>query len=291
MKESIFKTTKSNIEIFRQMVEQSKKRHEDTLSSYKKNYRGELLEKVQKEEKEHYNQSLLKLRQDVFESICAEINILRNQIVEKTEKKDFKALQEIIALSSFRLNQSEFDLLCSSFNTNNYWIAKKLFELSADQGLELPFAFCPIENQFTALDELKENCHYFIFGTDDEKGETFNRYGKNQQFGGFGDTEGKPNTYEQFYLVSDSEFSRLENLYENNNVIFSEDQFIDDLIKDLLSHEKNVEKIHFLDNKMKKMTKRQQEELLSKMSENEDLRLISQLFTKIQSDQEKMEEK
>lgn len=293
MKESIFKTTKNSIEIYRQMVDQYKTHHKETLAKCKRDYRGEMLSEMERTEKENYNQKLSQLRKDVYDGICSDISNLRSQVMEKAVKKDFKSLQEISSLSDLKLSETEFEILCDGFNTNNYWIAKKLAEIAADQGLSLPFSFCPIENQFSALNELEENCRYFIFGTDDKKGEVFNKFGKHQQFAGYGTINGKDNTYEQFFCVSDQEFSRLENLYQNNNQMFSEDSFIEDIFRELLSHEKITDKLHFLNNRMKKMTKKQQEETISKMSENEELQLVSQLcdFGKMQTNSSEREGK
>ena len=132
----------------------------------------------------------------------------------------------------------------------------------------MPEPFAPIDKQIDALDEMQNNARLFILGTDEETAETFNRFGHNQVFSGYGSPDGAPNTYEQNVIVSQAEFDRLESLYLAENPLFTEGALIDDVVKGLAAVDGSMNKMHYLNNRLHNMTKEQITETISRLSEN-----------------------
>ena len=145
---------------------------------------------------------------------------------------------------------------------------RRLSEIAKEQGLNMPEPFAPIDKQIDALDEMQNNARLFILGTDEETAETFNRFGHNQVFSGYGSPDGAPNTYEQNVIVSQAEFDRLESLYLAENPLFTEGALIDDVVKGLAAVDGSMNKMHYLNNRLHNMTKEQITETISRLSEN-----------------------
>lgn len=278
MTETVFKTTKSSIAVFRQMIDQANNEHETALKNLKNNYIGDMFVKMKDNENREHKQRTDALRNTAYNEIAGNIKSVREQIFVKAKKKDFRALDELSSLASLKLSQHEFDLLVETYANNNYWNMKKLNEIAEEQGLTMSVEFAPMDQQLGALDELQECCRLFIFGTNVEAGETYNKWGHNQQFSGYGDTS-KENSYEQLLLTSDDEFNRLENEYMLKNPLFSEDDFVADTIRGMSTIEGTTKQLHYLDNKMKNMTEEQKSEIVNRlsMSKSEDMRLVGQL--------------
>ena len=278
MTETVFKTTKSSIAVFRQMIDQANKEHETALKNLKNNYIGDMFIKMRDSENAEHKQRTDALRNAAYNEICGNIRAVREQISAKAKKREFKALDELSSLSGLKRSQSEFDLIVEMYANNNYWNMKKLQEIATEQGLNTSFEFAPMDQQLSALDELQENCRLFVFGANTETGETYNRWGHNQQFLGYGDTS-KGNSYEQLLLTSDAEIERLENEYMAKNPLFSEDDFVADTIRGMSAIEGTTKQLHYLNNKIKNMTAEQKSEIVNRlsMSKSEDMRLVGQL--------------
>ena len=180
----------------------------------------------------------------------------------------FKTTKSSIAVFRQMIDQANKEHETALKNLKNNYIA-------TEQGLNTSFEFAPMDQQLSALDELQENCRLFVFGTNTETGETYNRWGHNQQFLGYGDTS-KGNSYEQLLLTSDAEIERLENEYMAKNPLFSEDDFVADTIRGMSAIEGTTKQLHYLNNKIKNMTAEQKSEIVNRlsMSKSEDMRLL-----------------
>lgn len=268
MEQTIFKTTRASIEVFRRMVDEANEEHKKTLKQISNDYKNDMYVKMRDRENSGHKARLDDLRKVAYRDICEEIGKVREQISLKAQKRDFKALNELTSLSNLRLSQSEFDLLCGQYDNNNYWNMKKLNEIAEEQGLTMGVEFAPLDQQLGALNELQENCRLFLFGTDEKQGEVFNKYGHNQEFSGYGSTEGKGNTYEQLLCVSEKEFDRLESIYTAENPLFTEVALVDDVVKGLAAVDGSMNKMHYLNNRLHNMTKEQITETVSRLSKN-----------------------
>lgn len=268
MEQTIFKTTRASIEVFRRMVDESNEAHKKTLKQISNDYKNDMYVKMRDRENSEHKARLDDLRKVAYRDICEEIGKVREQISLKTQKRDFKALNELASLSGLHLSQAEFNLLYEQYSNNNYWNTRRLSEIAKEQGLELPEPFAPIDKQIDALNEMQENCRLFLFGTSEETAETFNRFGHNQVFSGYGSPDGAPNTYEQMLCVSEAEFNRLESLYLAENPLFTEGALVDDVVKGLAAVDGSMNKMHYLNNRLHNMTKEQIAETVSRLSEN-----------------------
>lgn len=268
MEQTIFKTTRASIEVVRKMIDEANTEHKKTLRTISDSYKGDMYVKMRDRENSEHKARLDDLRKVAYRDICEEIGKVREQISLKAQKRDFKALSELSALSSFRLSQTEFNLLYEQYSNNNYWNTRRLSEIAKEQGLEMPEPFAPIDKQVAALDEMQDDARLFLFGTSEETAETFNRFGHNQVFSGYGSTEGKPNTYEQMTLVSQAEFDRLESIYTAENPLFTEGALIDDVVRGVAAVSGSMNKMHYLNNRLHNMTKEQIAETVSRLSEN-----------------------
>lgn len=268
MTETVFRTTKASIKVFRSMIDEATQEHETALKRLKSCYIGTKLTEMRNRENEEYTQRTDDLRNAAYSEICNNIKSVRDQIFSKVQKRDFKALNELSTLSNLHLSQAEFNLLYKQYSNNNYWNIRKLSEIAQKQGLEMPEPFAPIDKQFSALDQLEENCKFFIMGCDKESGEIFNKYGHIQQFSGYGSSDGKSGMYEQMLCVSDAEFNRLESLYSAENPLFTEGALVDDIVKGLAAVDGSMNKLHYLNNRLNRMTKEQVVETVSRLSES-----------------------
>lgn len=268
MEQTIFKTTRASIEVFRRMVDDANAEHKKTLKQISNDYKNDMYIKMRDRENTEHKARLDDLRKVAYRDICEEIGKVREQISLKAQKRDFKALNELSSLSGLHLSQAEFNLLYEQYSNNNYWNTRRLSEIAKEQGLELPEPFAPIDKQIDALNEMQENCRLFLFGTSEETAETFNRFGHNQVFSGYGSPDGAPNTYEQMTLVSQAEFDRLESIYTAENPLFTEGALIDDVVRGVAAVSGSMNKMHYLNNRLHNMTKEQIAETVSRLSEN-----------------------
>ncbi len=186
MTENIFNTTRASITVFKQMIDSTNKEHKEALQKISNNYKGDMYIKMRDRENTERKTRLNDLRKAAYNDICEEIKSVRGQILSKMKKRDFKVLNELNSLSGLRLSQAEFNLLYKEYG-GNYWNARRLSEIAREQGLEMPEKFAPIDKQLAALDELQEATRLFIFGTDKEAREVFDKYGHRQTFPGYGE--------------------------------------------------------------------------------------------------------
>ena len=268
MEQTIFKTTRASIEVFRRMIDEASEEHKKTLKQISNDYKNDMYVKMRDRENSEHKARLDDLRKVAYRDICEEIGKVREQISLKAQKRDFKAINELSALADFRLSQIEFNLLYKQYSNGNYWNIRRLAEIAQEQGLNMPEPFAPIDKQIDALDEMQNNARLFILGTDEETAETFNRFGHNQVFSGYGSPDGAPNTYEQNVIVSQAEFDRLESIYTAENPLFTEGALIDDVVRGLTAVDGSMNKMHYLNNRLHNMTKEQITETISRLSEN-----------------------
>lgn len=132
MTETVFKTAKSSIAVFRQMIDQANKEHETVLKNLKNNYIGDMFVKMKDNENSEHRQRTDTLRNAAYNEICGNIKAVREQISAKAKKREFKALDELSSLSGLKLSQSEFDLIVEMYANNNYWNMKKLQEIATE---------------------------------------------------------------------------------------------------------------------------------------------------------------
>lgn len=269
MTETVFKTTKSSIEVFRQMIDEASEEHKKTLKQISNDYKNDMYVKMRDRENSEHRARLDDLRKVAYRDICEEIGKVREQISLKAQKRDFKALNELSSLSGLHLSQAEFNLLYEQYSNNNYWNTRRLSEIAKEQGLNMPEPFAPIDKQIDALDEMQNNARLFILGTDEETAETFNRFGHNQVFSGYGSPDGAPNTYEQNVIVSQAEFDRLESLYLAENPLFTEGALVDDVVKGLAAVDGSMNKMHYLNNRLHNMTKEEITETVSRLAKDD----------------------
>lgn len=268
MEQTIFRTTRASIEVVRKMIDEANGEHKKTLKTISDSYKGDMFIKMRDRENSEHKARLDDLRKVAYRDICEEIGKVREQISLKTQKRDFKALNELASLSGLHLSQAEFNLLYKQYSKGNYWNIRRLAEIAQEQGLNMPEPFAPIDKQIDVLNEMQENCRLFLFGTDEETAETFNRFGHNQVFSGYGSPDGAPNTYEQMLCVSEAEFNRLESIYTSENPLFTEGALIDEVVRGLAAVDGSMNKMHYLNNRLHNMTKEQIAETVSELSKS-----------------------
>ena len=267
MTETVFDTAKTSLAVFREMVDAANADHKGALKTIADSYKGDMLLSVRAQENADHMKRLDNLRQDAYRDICEDIGKVREQIITKARKRDFKALNELGALSGLRLSQAEFDLLYKEYN-GNYWNIRRLAEIAQEQGLKMPEPFSPIDKQISALDELQEAVRLYILGTNTEAREIFDKYGHKQTFPGYGDLGGS-NTYEQSLLVSDAEIQRMKSTYLAENPLFTESALVDDVIRGMLSVDGSINKLHYLNNRLTSLAEGQVAEVVSRLSGSE----------------------
>lgn len=99
MTETVFKTAKSSIAVFRQMIDQANKEHETVLKNLKNNYIRDMFVKMKDNENSEHRKRTDTLRNAAYNEICGNIKAVREQISAKAKKREFKALDELSSLS------------------------------------------------------------------------------------------------------------------------------------------------------------------------------------------------
>ena len=84
MTETVFKTAKSSIAVFRQMIDQANKEHETVLKNLKNNYIGDMFVKMKDNENSEHRKRTDTLRNAAYNEICGNIKAVREQISAKS---------------------------------------------------------------------------------------------------------------------------------------------------------------------------------------------------------------